>query len=207
MQQLVKHLLANNLDEILSKSLLHCHCKGLHSIMLSESLEKTIRLYICVPENEMHKNFPENFGNNDMTIAFHPHHCNLTLHCIKGRFLNWEVKEVSAGIVTTKYKYHSKIKEGDLSFEKLDTAYLETTMYRWLYEGNAVQMKANEIHTVACEYGKLSAWLVYEGKEDDKYNSLCWSNTNVNSQNFNGLYVKPTHNEVLELLTMVGLLE
>src|SRR6478752_10393471 len=95
MKHLISHLIKNYLEEIVNKSLLHCHCKGLHSIMLLESPGKTIRLFISTPQSEMYKNLPETFNyekatgeslfhSKKMSIAFHPHHCNVTLHVING---------------------------------------------------------------------------------------------------------------------------
>lgn len=203
---LIKHLLFNNFDEIKSRSLLNCHCLGLHSIMLLESPGKTIRLYISVPDNDMHLNLPENFYNNNMSLSFHAHHCNLTLHCIKGRFLNWQVKEATKGIEVTKYKYHSKIKEGQLTFEEIGKSYLTDNSYTWINEGESIHMEAKDMHTVGCEKGVISAWLVYEGIEDKNYESFCFSNTDVNKQDFSNLYKKPTYNEIIGLLELVDLL-
>ncbi len=207
MKELIKHLLKNNIDEIVSKSLLNCHCIGLHSIMLLDSPGKTIRLFIGMPNNELCKNLPEDFGNRNMSIAFHPHHCNLTLHCVKGRILNWVVRETQAGTSVTKYKYHSKIKEGDLSFEVIGPAKLSTTKCRWINEGESSIMDAKDIHTVACDPETLSAWLVYEGIEDPNYSSFCWSNTDLNNKDITGLYLQPSKNEIIHLLKMVGLID
>ncbi len=154
----------------------------------------------------MWKNFPEYYSDNSMSVAFHPHHCNLTLQCVKGRFLNWELKESSAGIYIQKFKYQSKITKGKLKFKSEGYSYLATTDYRWVNEGDSISMPAHQIHTVACEYDKWSAWLVYEGTEDKNYSSSCWSNSNPNEQVFENLYLKPTKQQIVNLLQEVGLL-
>jgi hypothetical protein len=206
MKQLIKHLLQNNLEEILSRSLLNCHVKGLHSIMLSESPAKTIRLYVATPDHELYRNHYSEM-DSVMSLAFHAHHCNLTLHCIKGILFNWEVVEDDNGsIELQKYIYHSKITEGDLSFEKIGTGKLRTTCHRYVNEGEAVFMKADQIHTVACEKNKLCAWLVYEGKEDKSYKPYCWTHSNVNNIDYSQLYQKPTEKQIMKLLKQIGLL-
>lgn len=208
MKELIRHLVHTNMDEILSRSLLHCHCKGLHSIMLLESPGKTIRLYVHEPTGDMRLNFPHEVdsGGSSMSISFHPHHCDLTLHCVKGKFMNWEVKPSTWGRIYKKYKYHSKINEGELQFEPLGDQCLINVSRNFYHPGQSVFLPAGSIHTVACFPGELSAWLVYEGKEDPDYQSLCWSNADLNQQDFSGLYVKPTHDEIISLLKQTELL-
>ena len=63
MKHLIKHLIDNHMENIISRSLKNCHCTGLHSIMLSESPEKTIRLFISDEKSEMYKNYPAALEN------------------------------------------------------------------------------------------------------------------------------------------------
>lgn len=53
MNSLIKHLWENNRKEIISKSIKNCHVKGLHSIMLLQSKNKTIRMYISDYNSEL----------------------------------------------------------------------------------------------------------------------------------------------------------
>lgn len=211
MKTLVKHLVENHLDEIVEKSIFNCHCLGLHSIMLLDSPEKTIRMYYSTAMSSMYKNLPETFLNKEMTLGFHSHHCNLTLECIKGRFLNWEVSKQKSNenysIQARAYKYQSKIKDGELQFKELGEVHLNTTAYRWVSVGEAVHMPADQIHTVATELGCDAAWLVYEGKEDAEYDSLCYSNSNPNLVDTTFLYVKPNKEQVLAVLKRVNLIK
>lgn len=80
MKELIKHLVNNHLDTIVEKSFLNCHVMGLHSIMLLESPEKTIRLFVSDGNSKLRKNTEENILKGKQTLAFHPHHCNITLH-------------------------------------------------------------------------------------------------------------------------------
>jgi hypothetical protein len=126
-----------------------------------------------------------------------------------GRILNWEVetkpKNKLEGFRIDKYKFHSKIKEGELKFELLNKEYLKTTNYRFLEEGESIHLDATKIHTVACEKGKVSAWLVYEGKEDNSHESICYSNSNPNTVDTSQLYQKPTIFDIRRLLDICGL--
>ncbi len=173
--------------------------------MLLDSPRKTIRLYIAVEGNELANNFPGPHRTYGMSLSFHPHHCNLTLHCIKGIFMNWEVKlsKGSSGFEIKKYKYQSKISAGELKFKEIGKSYLETTKFNWVNEGEAVFMKANDIHTVACSNTTTTAWLVYEGKESEQKNNYCWSNVDLNDKDDTGLYQKPTAEDIYKLLELL----
>lgn len=205
MKALVKHLIENNIDEIVSKSLLNCHVRGVHSIMLLECPEKTIRLYISMPDSEMYKNQPCNIKNG-LSVAFHPHHCNLTIECIKGFIWNTLVKEVDIGYSVTKYIYKSKIKEGNMAFLKLKDTNVYFDKCTLLGAGNSISMLANEIHTVGCLKDAICAWFVYEWKEDKDYKPYCYTNVDPNKQVSEDLYIKPTKRQVIELLKKVDLL-
>lgn len=210
MKQLVKHLLENNFDEILSKSLLNCHCVGLHSIMLLESPGKTIRLFIAEPGNLMYTNYADSNleSREDMSICFHAHHCDVTLHCIKGIFLNWIIEESEAkdAFWLRKFVYNSKITKGEIKFGEVGRTKVRTKKVTNVYSGETIYMKANELHTVACSKTLYTAWLVYEGSEDKNYKSLCYSKADLNSQNFNMLYHKPSKEQIHALIEKSGIL-
>ena len=211
MKTLINHLLLNNLDEIVSKSIFNCHCKGLHSIMLLDAPEKTIRLYIAKKGNDMYRNnyIDDMLPRDDMSIGFHSHNCNLTLECIKGEFHNWLVKEVdfnTKGFNIDKWEYRSHIITGNMGFEHIDISRLETISYNHIKKGESVFLNAKDIHTVACNPLETSAWLVYEGKKDIDYKSYNWSINNLSKVNSDGLYVKPSYNEIIELLIETDLI-
>lgn len=219
MNVLVRHLVANNLDEIVSKSILNCHCRGVHSIMLLDAPEKRIRLYVAKGENEMYRNMyhlvtsgriiSRLHPRNDMSVGFHAHHCNITLYCIKGELHNWIVKEVPIeckGFDIVKWAYQSYITKGEMVFKKIGDSRLETVEYKIVKQGGEIVLDAKQIHTVACHPFEVTAWLVFEGKEDPDYESYIWTTSNLNNMNTDGMYIKPTKTQVLELLKLCELL-
>lgn len=206
MKHLIKHLWKNNQEEIVSKSFLHCHVKNVHSIMFIDTPEKPIRLYISDLRNELFYNYPDNYKLRKMTTAFHPHHCALTLHCIKGDFMNWIVEESAEGLSATKYLYHSQITEGQAKFEKQGDVFLKTLHHRLVNAGESLEMKATDIHTIACAPDAITAWFVYEGKENKDYQPLCWSNNELDNETLSGMYQKPTALDIERLLNSVGLI-
>lgn len=206
---LIQHLIQNNMDEIVSKSLLNCHLIGLHSIMLLESPQKTIRLYFADYNHDMWKNY-DGYPKTNMSLAFHPHHCNLTLHCILGRIWQWRIKEEIAlegcEQYIDKYIYKSQINTGKGGFELSSKTQIKTVSTKWVYKDDFDMMNAREIHTVAVENGQLAAWLVYEGMEDEGYNSVAYSWRDLSNFNTDGLYQKPTKEDVISILQRIGLI-
>jgi hypothetical protein len=203
MKALIKHLIANNLKEIVEKSLLNCHVMGLHSIMLLDCPEKRIRLYVADVDHEL-------YGNNDltsMTLGFHSHHCNLTLECVKGKFMNLVIEptvKTDSDLINS-YFYESAITNGNMNFTLVGVRNFETVSNKIYHPGESVMMAAREIHTVTCPKGVVCAWLVYEGLEDENYVPLTYSNSDMNVKN-EKLYQKPTLHQVLQLLIKVELI-
>lgn len=210
MKTLIQHLWRTHQAEIIQKSIMHCHVRGLHSIMLLDSPEKLIRLFVADAGNEMYFNKRDNFTKMPMSIGFHPHHCDLTLYCIKGDFINWTVTDnIKENDITKfpakKYLYTSKIKDENGGFKKIEDCFLKTIKTTMILEQDSVFLPANTIHTISCEPNKVTAWLVFEGKEDPNYKPYCWSNTDLENINLSDLYQKPTVYDIQRLLNLVGL--
>jgi hypothetical protein len=192
MKHLIKHLLRENQAEILTRSLKNCHCKGLHSIMLSESPGKTVRLYVTEYDHEMYRNFPFEYQDG-LSIGFHPHSHNLTLYPVKGSILNWVAREVPKDaqpdedrivIELDKFNYKSKIKEGEMSFDLIEKNVKLETLGAFIYnKGMSAYMSADEIHTVGVAEKSITAWLVFEGRTNPDHKSVCYTNTNPNVNN------------------------
>lgn len=208
LKPLIRHLLDNHLESIVSQSLLHCHVTGLHSIMLLQSPERTIRMYITDTQHELWRNYPSDFGSHPLSLGFHPHHCNLTLHVIKGTILNWQVTEGMVGFLADKYAWQSPISPsltGGFALMERGVK-LYTVGLTILKELEAIHMMASDIHTVAVRRGEIAAWLVYEGREDPLYGPYTWSNADLESFSTDGLYLKPTQDDVISLLHVAGLI-
>lgn len=195
MKGLIAHLLRENREQVLERSLLNCHVKGVHSIMLMEAPEKTIRLYYAEKDCDLWLN-ARFYLDSRQPLAFHPHHCNLTIECIKGTVFNWRVKTEKGlysgdPIVVDKYKYNSEITHGKIGFSFIEETAIYGVDVDMLEVGDFVCMDANEIHTVYTLKNSVAAWLVYEGKEDKQYESVCYSkNMELEKNDFSGLYQK-----------------
>jgi len=190
-----------NIDEIVSKSLLNCHCKGLHSVMLLESPGKTIRLYVADKDHELWKNGLEGIQSKQMTIGYHAHHCNITIECVQGEVVNDEIIEhIDGNWLFDKYMYQSAIRNGKGGFEKLGKSTFKQGALKVLKKDRSAYLPAQSIHTVFVNRGCDAAWLVYEGLENDNYVPYCYSTKELESETFDGLYLKPTENDIKILL-------
>jgi hypothetical protein len=207
MKELITHLLKSNSKEIVDKSFLNCHVKGLHSIMLIDCPEKTVRMYITDNTHKMYKNYSE-----PHTLSYHPHHCELTLHCVYGELTNigMKIENEHTGNDCHYYDrwlYSSLISNGKMGFVKDGSDLLRQKSSITLGVGDMISMQASDIHTVACPKGEWSAWMVYEGKENKNYVPYAWSNSDLSKIDNKGLYKKPTKATIVELLTKVKMIK
>lgn len=208
MKDLIKKYLNENPEVVLNKSLKDCHVKGLNSIMLHDVEGERVRLYYTKEHHEL-GNLIENTH-----LAVHPHHCDLKLVCLVGNFMNsnWKIIKGDVHPTVTKWniwRYKSKISSGDIMFEKIGQTHLESARSYYLTVGDEIKLKAKTLHRVWVAKGTVSAWLVFEGKEDKKYEPLCYTTLNNNSPieiDYSDYYQKfSSLQEILNELTQLGL--
>jgi len=177
--------------------------------MLLESPGKTIRLYVADVDHELWKNDDRGFDNGTMTLGFHPHHCNLALHCVHGLVINQSVvKDIDGRWIFNQFYYHSKINGSseESSFESEGYVQFEPSRRSAIGAGESLYLHASEIHTVFVHGGKSAAWLVYEGLEDPDYMPYCYSSADLTNSSLDGLYQKPYEEDIIRLLKIANLL-
>jgi hypothetical protein len=196
MNQLIRHLLLENPEQILARSLKNCHVKGLHSIMLRERAGETLRLYIATEQHELY------LDDTNLNLAYHPHHCNISIDVIQGWVYNKTVEVNPQGhLILDRYLYNSEITRGKIGFQLLQPKdRLKEIDNEYLRRGDGVYLKASDIHIVHLSQGYSASWLVYEGKEDRSYQPFCWSNKDLENLDTTGLYQKfENFEEILNL--------
>ena len=171
MKPLIQHLWRNHQAEIIEKSFMHCHVKGLHSIMLLDAPEKMIRLFVADIGNQMYFNKRDTFKTMPLSLGFHASHCDMTISCIKGDVSNWIVTDTMKDddplkFPVKKYLHTSQIKTGLIGFQKESESFLKTLKTSIILQGDSLFIPAKTIHTFSCDPNKITAWLVFEGKED-----------------------------------------
>lgn len=207
MNALVNHLIKTNWDEIKSKSLLHCHARNVHSIMLLCSPGKTIRLFFAEPNHDLYKNLPINFSKG-VSVGFHAHHCEITLYPVLGRICNWKISLTKPASCTELflfgYRYKSAIGGGTPSFQWNKKMYwFNSYPVQWI-EKHPHYMTAKEIHTVGVAQGEPAAWLVFEGREDKDYCPITYANSDLDKFDWSGLYKKPSERRLRSILKRCG---
>lgn len=208
MKNLIKHILMNNMDEVIAKSFLNCHVKGLHSLMLLDAPGKMIRMYVTTHNHVLYTNTHLSFLEKMGSLAYHPHHCDLTIDVIKGSLTNHIIHPSTCGHEGYEYAYRSGIKNSAGKFVYKGVQRFMFGESTKLIEGNSLFMYADCIHTIEVPRGEVCAWMVYEGAEDPKYKNLAYSTKNdLHTNSFKGLYQKPTQNQVMELLFISGLIK
>jgi hypothetical protein len=176
MLPLIEHFIRTNKEQVMARSLLHCHSPNLHSVMLMEKPGATIRFFFAGAGHRLWQNEPV---CKEQSIAYHPHHCDVTFVRICGHPLNYTMRfHGGAPIDFTElgqYRYMSKIngKNGSFEFERWNHAYASREPQKITRHG--LSLTANDIHTIFVPHGERAAWFVFEGKESDAYAPLCWS--------------------------------
>lgn len=218
MKSLIKHYFLNNQQEMLDKSYINCHVKGLHSLMLSDCPGKMIRLYITSKGHNMNT---KGLLDKPLPLSIHAHHCNLTLTCVYGQFNNLsyykrKIKNLkyiahpeTYGWID-KYKYQSAVIGGEegSKFEHVGREFLEHESQQGCGEGTSVYLPAKQLHTVSVDGGEIAAWLVLEGQEDSNYESVCYNSEHpsVAMGDPAYMYIRPTLFEVEMLLQSIKVL-
>lgn len=208
-REYLKHQLQRAMRGAITNGIFNCHVKGLHSIVFHDDVVGRQRLFYTSEDHELGKNFMLNFGSisKDQSLAFHSHHCDITLLPMYGRVSNitpafgtklLPVKDVPW--LVPQYRYTSAIsgKEGKLKPTGKGRE-LRHVSSRLL--SRPIELPAKEFHTVAVPDKELAAWVVFEGQEDPKYNSSCYTfNPNFDASQ---LYQPMTEGQIIRELSKV----
>lgn len=171
----------------ITNGIMHCHCRGVASIVFNDEPGNRVRMFYAFPEHELWKNI---IMDQDMTVALHPHHCDIKLSHIFGDVFNAvvEVEEHWRG------KYHeclydSKINGGKGGLERTGKMFrFKSNVHCNLRQERQQSMTAPQLHTIGTWKSRPAAWLVIEGKEWPDYRPVCYTANPVFDST--GLYEK-----------------
>jgi hypothetical protein len=200
---IVQHFLSKNFDLILKKSLINCHVHGVDSILFDDTPEARVRMFVAQTHHELWRN--DFFGKLPMTTAFHTHHCDVVLEAVTGyTFSNIlvsrkESKSDEQCFVRkfNAFEYQSQISAGACRFISKGISPLVFVKQQEI--ATSIALKASDLHSIFVEQGKFTAWVVYEGKEDKRYDPTCFTNANLSDFDASNLY-KPMNKGYLERL-------
>lgn len=189
-----------NLENIAANSLVNCHVKGLDSIVLDTTPGKHLRAFVATATHELWRNaIPI---TEKLSVAVHPHHCDITLVPAFGRVYNVVQDVRGEGTRLRKFYYKSQIKNGAGSFEDADE-------YRFLHLKplklqKGWPMPAAQLHSIYVPKGETAAWFVYEHAEDKAYQPVCFSNDDLQLMDFSELYQPMSIKRAEEILPLIG---
>ncbi len=214
-KRMIEQMFRHNKSDVLAKSILDCHVKGLHSIVLDASTSRLMRMFMAMPGCELQTNSPGDRGSK-MTLAYHPHVCDIDIHVVHGRIRHYtkiknpdgatllaNLDRLGPTVQLDEYVYESAIRGKKDSFSFTPTGRKEEFVQKIdvLREGETLCLKANDVHTVGTFHGERAAWVIVEGEEDADYKSYSWSDTRIDqAPRRSDLYRRPTDfDEILEV--------
>lgn len=211
----LKHLIKTNTKFIVENSYHDVHAVGVDSLMLYKSPDLGIRVFIAQEHHELYRNMPfsiKPFRGSELSVAVHRHRYPVTLIPIAGHVYNIEFFDAETyvpgfekviEVCLEEFAYHSALK-GVGSF-KSRLRYKNFFQNEQNFEmplNVPIHMDMDQYHTVYVPERQKAVWLVLEGREDEeKYESLSYSNTNLEQFKFSGMYEKMSEETVYTLLS------
>lgn len=174
------------LSVIAKNSLRNCHVVGMDSVVFDNTPGRRVRAYLTQEYHELWRNQE----NQILSLAIHPHHCDLEIEQIQGEPQQVIPVKHPAGRPYHKWTYRSEITQGNGGFVKdgEDTAWF--VLERYALKPRAPWfMHAKDIHSFYVPREDEAAWMVREFKEDETYDSFVWSNADLTKFNTTGLYL------------------
>lgn len=147
---------------LIEKSLVNCHIRGLHSLVLCENPMR--RIFFTTPGHEL---------NSPLSIAIHPHHCKIFITPLWGEIFNIIWTPNIHGTRFNEYGYTSAITSGHGSFKLVEERSLSLSPDEDLLTCETF-MNASELHSIYTRSDR-AAWLICEEEEDPKYNPSVYS--------------------------------
>lgn len=182
-----------NVPELAAKSFINCHAEGVDSVMLRDIPENRLRAFVAHDNHTLWRNSGFIKG---MSVAFHPHHCEVTLIPAFGSVFN-----VTPGYGTNWYRYYqydSKI-TGKGAFYNVPLTGILAQPKMELLTGPCA-MKAETLHSMFLYHMEPAGWFVLEGKENPKYSPFCYSDADLENLDFSQLYKPMSVDHYIALL-------
>ena len=210
----VQQLINQNKDLILSKSLLNCRVRGLHSFILKQDEDgNLIRMFVTDETHELGRNYcPKDPKDWEiLSVAIHPHHVDIQINMIFGQIRNVEFtltkpETFYAQKRLRKYIWQSQIVNGQGGFKQVGKSVLYLKNRKVLKEGSSTKMNSCELHTVHVWEKQVAAWIIVQSEQSCGYDNVNYSNADLESWTANGLYQKPTPEQITTILGSINLI-
>lgn len=189
-----------DLDAIAAKSFRNCHAIGVDSILFDDTPGDRLRAFVANKEHTLYANCRRTEG--PLSVALHPHHCDVKLIPIFGEIYNVTPKRTTGGRKFSGYRYQSKVTSGVGKFVRIDDVMMVALEAERLRKPLA--MSASRVHTIFIPRGQTAAWYVREGQEDQHYSGLCWSDDDLEKFDFGPFYRPMDRQYLVKTLKAMG---
>lgn len=164
---MLENMLLYNREEIFSKSIRHCHLKGVHSFDLSpEAAHTSMRVFYA--------ELPIRPGD----VAYHMHRRSIEIIPVYGNLYNcnaYRADGVHGAPAYNVFEYKSGILTEEGSFTKLEKK-VELVCSRELVT-SPLHLNGWQYHSVECEMDTI--WIVLEWDPTPDYKSEVWTANNT----------------------------
>lgn len=152
----------------------NCHVKGVTSIVLHDEPERRLRLFYASPHHEIF--YSRALHDSSMTLAIHPHHCDVTLIPVLGDVINeiYDLERCEDGLYQ-ECAYASAITGTEASLRPTGHLFRVLGYETARLRKGGTFLPAEETHSVWVPRGRPAAWLVLEGREDPAYTPVCYT--------------------------------
>lgn len=190
-----------SLPDAKMNGLWNCHVMGLTSIMLHDEPGNRIRLFLTQHDHQLWRE--ADMGNPNMTLAIHPHHCDVTLVRVFGTVRNdiYRLRQRENGPLH-ECRYQSAILTGTGRLVPTGDRYVVTDVrHEYITSRYGREMLAHQMHSIYVPKGQMACWLVIEGKENPDYEPVCYTaNPAFDSA---GMYLPMSKSQITDTLTTI----
>lgn len=197
----------SELAKIASQSLRNCHAMNVDSVLF-EAEPPRVRAFVAHMNHELHRNL----GGTGLplSVALHPHHCDLELTHIFGWIYNVSLSafeprfpNLGVQVALKPFRYQSPI--GGKAGSFVAASELPSLHGKLVGEQiyNTLALPAQQLHTIHVSQGYSAAWFVHEGKEDPNYSGLCYSNDDLTKFDFRPYYRPMSVSQLRDLLAIM----
>lgn len=156
-------------DYLMKSTLMNCHAKGLHSIVLNQAENGAlIRVFVAEENHNLYLNVPGEM----MSIGFHNHSRHLALVNLLGNAKNIIAKpctSADAQMDLDEYSFKSKIKTGAEINIIEKTGIRIPVRFEEQNLTSKVLLLGAELHTIYVPEGEKAVWLIVEGNPLQNY--------------------------------------
>lgn len=211
----IKAILKSNKHDLCSRSYVNYHFPFMSSIMISDTPGQSIRLFHVRSGHKLYSSAPianlsaPKKGDSttvDLPVAIHAASRDHVIEVLCGNLEFQRFYKVDHGtnnnFPVNRYAYKSFVIDGQAGFKKIGSEEHIAGERIAMKAGDSTSFASEALRSFTIPSGQIAAWLVYEtGEYNSSYQKQCYSNSDLEKLNFDGLYGEMTmeqYNNVLK---------